>query len=794
MAPFKVRGLSVAAALLWVCCVAVLLSASMPAFANGGFAASVPSPVSGPPLGAGGHAQLAPLPDPPLLVPRVVASVGVGSEPEVGVTDLANGLVYVANSVSDNVSVLNGSSVVGTVDLVTNLSGTPLYLVYDNLSRQVYVVDRYDGEFPGFGAVNVINGTSVVATLAVGYLPDSAVFDPSNGYVYVTNSESHNVTVIDGTARIASPTVGTGPCAAAYDPSDGDVFVANAGSNNVSLLSGTSVVGSLPAGSGPSSVAYDPLDGDVYVANSLSDNVTIENANAVVGNVPVGSDPSFVAFNPTVGGVEVAATNSNDVTVLNGTAAVATVSIAAGPVWLGVDPFGVFTFVVGEDANAVTVLEGTTLAGNVTVGGLPTYGVADPLNQREYVVNSGSNNVSVFAVTYPVTFNETGLAPGVRWSVTLAGSVNSSSSPSIGFAEPSGAYGYSITTPSGYVFVRSDPSSPLSVANHGVTVSVTFAPVPSVPYNLTFVETGLGTGCSSRGGWGGGWGGGWEGPLVTPDCCKSSSPAWSVSVKDVTKTSTNSSIVFSEINGTYNYTVYPPSGYTVTSSVPPSPVTIDGANLTVNVTFVPVPSVPYSLTFVETGLGTGCSSRGGWDDGWGSDWKGPLGRPDCCKSSSPAWSVRVNNVTKTTTNSSIVFSETNGTYNYTVYPPSGYTVTSSVPPSPVTIDGGNLTVNVTFVRSSPPHPLSITLQEWGLHRGTVWCVTVNVTRCSSDEEIVFPGLSPGTYAFNVSALTGYTAQPSSGSITLTDRSVTVQVRFFSTGHHSCGGWDSAATP
>jgi YVTN family beta-propeller protein len=682
MAPVKVRGLSVVAALLWVSCAAVLLSTFAPAFASGGSAASVPSPVSGPLPSAGGHEQSALVLDPSLLPPKIVASVTVGTEPKAGVTDLANGLVYVANSISNTVSVLNATSVVGTVDLHANLSGTPVYLVYDSLNRMVYVVDQYDGEFP-FGAVNVINNTSVVATLAVGYLPDYAVLDPSSGYLYVTNSASNNVTVIDGNARIASLTVGTGPCAAAYDPSDGDVFVANAGSNNVTLLSGTSAVGSMSAGAGPSSVAYDPLDGEIYVANSLSDNVTVENASAVVGNVPVGSDPSFLAFNPTVGGVEVADTNSNNVTVLSGTAAVATVPVATGPVWLGVGPFGGFTFVVGEDANAVTVLDGTTFVGNVTVGGVPTSGVADPSNQREYLVNSGTNNVSVFAGTFPVTFNETGLAPGSSWSVDLAGSVNSSVSSSIGFTEPSGSYGYSVATPSGYVFVHSDPSSPVLVTNVGVTVNVTFAPVPSVPYNLTFVETGLGTGCSPRGGGGGGW----------------------------------------------------------------SP-----------------------------------------------DRNGPLGSPLCCKASSPAWSVSVGNVTKTTTNSSMAFSEVNGTYNYTVYPPSGYRVTSSVPPSPVTIDGANLTVNVTFGPSSQPRPLSITFQERGLHHGTVWCVTVNVTKCSSDEQILFSGLSPGTYAFNVSAVTGYTVQPSSGSVTLADRSVTVQVRFFSTGHHGCGDQNSAGAP
>ena len=667
MASRKVSGRELAVSLPWVGLAAVVLSASAVVLAGGGWfgghsAAGPPGrPPTGPPPGAPSYT--------PAYPPALVASVPVGTGPIAGAVDLANGWVYVANAYSDNVTVLNGTSVVGTVDLTANLTGTPLYVTYDSLNGYVYVVDRYDNELPGWGAVNVLNGTSVVATVPVGARPTSAVFDPANGNVYVTNEGGSNVSVLHGTAVVAAVPVGRGPCAGAYDPVHFYVYVANCRSANVSLLFGTSLVGSVPAGTGPASVAFDPEDGYVYVANNASNNATVYSDVSPIANVPTGLDPSFAAYDAYVGGVGVADTNSSTVTVLNGTSAVATVPVVSGPVWLGPGPFPGYSFVAGESADAVSLLQGGSVIATVPVGSLPAFGVADPVHQLEYILNSGSNNVSVFALAYPVTFNETGLAPGVSWSVTLGARTLASTSPSIGFVEPTGTYAYSVPSPPGYTFVGSDPASPITVTNLSVVVNVTFAPVP-------------------RGTW--------------------------------------------------------------------------------------------ELTFVETGLPTGCNRSGGW--GWGPEQLAS----QCCRSSPLAWSVTVDGVTRTTTNTTLAFPEPNGVHNYTVHAPTGYVVRSAVPPSPVTIAGANLTVNVTFVRGCASHPLTLTFVESGLPRWTVWCVTVNGTHCSSGNEIVIAGLSPGTYAFNVSPVHGYTARPASGSVDLTDRNATVFVRFTGSGGR-CGG-------
>src|SRR2546427_1093821 len=65
------------------------------------------------------------------------------------------------------------------------------------------------------------------------------------------------------------------PVGLAYDSGNGYVYVANAGSDNVSVISGTTVVATVPVGDDPIGVAYDSGNGYVYVTNDNSNNVSV---------------------------------------------------------------------------------------------------------------------------------------------------------------------------------------------------------------------------------------------------------------------------------------------------------------------------------------------------------------------------------------------------------------------------------------------------------------------------------------------------------------------------------------
>ncbi|MCI4360395.1 MAG: thermopsin, partial [Thermoplasmata archaeon] len=103
-----------------------------------------------------------------------------------------------------------------------------------------------------------------------------------------------------------------------------------------------------------------------------------------------------------------------------------------------------------------------------------------------FQVRNSAVNLSVLftAVTYNVTFTETGLTAGTTWSVTLNGWAGSSLQPSLVFAESNGTYSFSLATVpgytvavTGYALVQGEATLPVKGAALGI--SVTFTPVSS---------------------------------------------------------------------------------------------------------------------------------------------------------------------------------------------------------------------------------------------------------------------------------------------------------------------------
>jgi len=184
-------------------------------------------------------------------------------------------------------------------------------------------------------------------------------YDPSNGYIYVTNYGSGTVSIISAPAQATKTytvtftesglPAGTGqknpggyvkytldlinntlingnfvntgnalePWSIAYDPSNGYIYVADAGSGTVSVINGktntviaTIRVGSEPWGVAYNGVAYDPSNGYIYVTNWYSGwysgTVSVINGTTVIATIPVGQGPWGVAYDPSNGYIYVA--------------------------------------------------------------------------------------------------------------------------------------------------------------------------------------------------------------------------------------------------------------------------------------------------------------------------------------------------------------------------------------------------------------------------------------------------------------------------------------------------------
>ncbi len=610
---------------------------------------------------------------------RLLGNVTVGYDPVALAYDGGNGDIYVANLADNHLSVIRGTNVSGNVSNVLNA----VALAYDSRNGCVYVADYYQG-------ITVVS-CGVVTRIATQMYPHHLLYDGVNGYLYAANIYSNSVTVISGNASLGNISVGTRPVALTDDIRSGFVYVSNAASYDISVISGATILGTIPIGitpyaSSPGAEAYNPDNGYVYVA-------TFPDTVSVIGIAPL-SAYSFTASPSTI---PLGGNTTLQVRTSGGTGYLVYSYSALPP---------------GCASQNISTLACTpTAAGRYTV----TVVVAEaPCIGTPFTVTATAALIVLAPPGYPVRFAESGLPPGTNWSVTLSGSTKYSTSSSVSFVEPNGTYSFSVGFVPGYT--ATPASGTVAVMGSPQTVAVSFEKIPRGSYTVTFAETGLPTGTN-----------------------------WSVILNGTAGTSTGTRIVFTEPNGTYGFTVGAVPGF---ESRPGSgAIPLSGSPVTEAITFEAIPLANYTVTFTESGLPVGV-----------------------------AWSVTLAGVAGTSTGSSLVFTEPNGTYAFSVGSGAGYTAKPAS--GTVTVTGAAKTVAVSFV-AIPRGSYVVTFTETGLPLGTNWSVTLNGTTHSSTGNVLLFTEPNGSYSFAVGAVAGYTATPLSGSVTVSGTGVAQTVAFAS---------------
>ena len=125
---------------------------------------------------------------------------------------LASGLSFTANGSQNSGQNNTAGYVKYTLDLVNNTlingnfvnTGNPMDprgIAYDPSNGYIYVTDSFSG------TVSVIDGTTVIANITVGWNPKGVAYDPSNGYIYVTNFYSGTVSIISTSVSTSSTSI-----------------------------------------------------------------------------------------------------------------------------------------------------------------------------------------------------------------------------------------------------------------------------------------------------------------------------------------------------------------------------------------------------------------------------------------------------------------------------------------------------------------------------------------------------------------------------------------------------------
>ena len=465
----------------------------------------------------------------------------------------------------------------------------PFGVAYDSATNEVFATNTWSN------TVSVVcDGTAscgspddlpnVVATVAVGTLPDGLAYDSATNEVFVANDGSGTVSVIcDGyvtnsqnpgycgppdkvvTTVVIHGEVSTGPIGATYDSTTNEVFVTNGNANNVSVICDgyvtnsqnpdycgppDKVVATVGTGGFPYGAAYDPAKDEVFVVNDATDNVSVicdgtascgstNDQPEVVATVPVGLAPVAAAYDPAMH--EIFVTNS-------------------APPYIGDD----VSVICDGTASCGSSDDQPEVVATVPVGTKPMGAAYDPLTNEVFVSNVASRDVSVIC----------------------------DGTASCGSSNDQPEVEATVAVEAGPVGVAYDPTmNEIFVANVGSnTVSVIFAsPIPT--YTVTLTESGL-----------------------------LAATTWSVTLNGNNQLTAGASISFDEPDGTYSLSITPPPYYAFLSASPyPGEVTVNGGDVTETILFTfqfqptmatPVGTNPQGVVFDPPGGSASIPSDG----------------------------------------------------------------------------------------------------------------------------------------------------------------------------------------
>jgi len=190
----------------------------------------------------------------------------LGVDPRGMAIDSAAERIYVANSWSNTVSVLDGRSLRVIINLPTGLRPVAVAV---GKEHQVYVVNSDSDN------VTVIDGSTlrVLGVVPLGLLPSAMVVHPDTGRLYVACASTNSVFVVDSGRVVAEVPVGQHPNAVALSADAGRLFVLNHVSGDLSVIStaDNSLLNTVPVGQLPQGLAVAPQRGKLYASDAVLD-------------------------------------------------------------------------------------------------------------------------------------------------------------------------------------------------------------------------------------------------------------------------------------------------------------------------------------------------------------------------------------------------------------------------------------------------------------------------------------------------------------------------------------------
>ncbi len=356
-------------------------------------------------------------------------TVFAGQFPNAVAVNPVTNKIYIANSGSNNVTVVDGATNTFTTINDTHAT-TPVAIAVNSLTNMVYVANSGSNNVSVFSGAIGSTPAAYVTTITNGngLGPSAIAVDAYLNQVYVTNSTSGNITVINGATNAITATraSGTTPSAVAVNSATGFFYVANAGDNTVAIFNGNTnvIAGSASMGSGanPFAIAVNEATDQVYVSNNGTNTVIqIDGGTQAITGSPISNGNAVnlqgIAVNPVTNQIFVAANGGNTL-VINGPGNSTTLvndPKASGGVGVTVDSITNTVYVANFNGTA-TEFNGSnpTTVFNFVTGGSTQAIAVNPATHRAYAacnLSNGAFTVIDGSALIPTTITPTDSAP-----------------------------------------------------------------------------------------------------------------------------------------------------------------------------------------------------------------------------------------------------------------------------------------------------------------------------------------------------------------------------------------------
>jgi YVTN family beta-propeller protein len=224
--------------------------------------------------------------------------VGLDSGASDAVVNKEGTIGYVANSISDNIQVID----LKTREVIKTFAtgSKPIQLALTRDGKYLYVINQLDRTI---SKINTENGKED-AVFSAGQTPTDLVLSLNEKELYVADQAVGKVLILKANPgeKIGEIEVGQGPQALALDPLGKKLFVSNRDSNTLSIINTDTrqKLADVKIGEKPYGMAVTPEGTEVYVANMISGDVSLVNVptQLEVDRIPVGTGPTHVALSP----------------------------------------------------------------------------------------------------------------------------------------------------------------------------------------------------------------------------------------------------------------------------------------------------------------------------------------------------------------------------------------------------------------------------------------------------------------------------------------------------------------